>query len=119
VQGNVCRGSQPWEGPVEDERAGPEGSGFGIGKEQILMVTELKCEDLNVKGCSFTVQGETPKEVLEKASEHLREEHDIELPDPETILESKDISNLEESVQIVVQRLRKALNISGKGMGPV
>jgi len=83
---------------------------------------ELKCEDLNVKDCDFVVRGDTPKDVIEQAVEHLREEHDISLPDAQRILDGKGIEHLEDQARLVAQRIREALDIKSEadtpGAGP-
>lgn len=82
------------------------------------MAYEVRCEeDLNVAGCDLVARGETPADVLGQVIDHLEDEHDLTLPDPEITLEGTvDESTLTESVRIVVARLQEKLNISGEGV---
>jgi predicted small metal-binding protein len=65
----------------------------------------------------MSVEGEAPADVMEQVVEHLRSEHDIELPDAEEILENKVGDNvvwstpLDDDARLVLERLREQLNI--------
>lgn len=82
------------------------------------MTKELKCDDLKVKDCDFTVRGESAREVIEQAVEHLRQDHDMMLPDAQTILDGKNLESLREEVRLVVARMRETLDILGKPETP-
>lgn len=78
----------------------------------------ITCDDLGVKGCDLVAEGETPADVVEQVVEHLRSEHDIDMPDAEgilnkSILEPTHIPGAEpdKDVQLVVRRLREKLGI--------
>jgi predicted small metal-binding protein len=75
-------------------------------------------EDLRVADCEFVVHGEVPGEIVAEVVEHLREAHDIEMPDAEAILEGKvdEAMDLDEETRKIVQRLREALELSDVGV---
>lgn len=73
-------------------------------------------EDLGIADCDFVAHGETPADVVEQVVEHLQDEHDIDMPDLDAILENEvEAALLPESVRLVVARLQEALNISDAG----
>lgn len=80
------------------------------------MAMRIRCaDDLHVKGCDFVVHGEGPVELVEKVVEHLQEDHDIEMPDAETIVTGDlDEPTLDPNVRIIIRRLRAALDIPGE-----
>ena len=49
---------------------------------------QINCSDLGVADCTYTAYGETPGEAVEKIVQHLRREHNINMPDADQILES-------------------------------
>jgi predicted small metal-binding protein len=80
------------------------------------MAFELNCKDIGVKDCDWTAKGETPADVVEQAVAHLEDDHSLEMPEPETILEGKLTdqplkSDVDESVRTVVERIQQELNI--------
>jgi predicted small metal-binding protein len=76
------------------------------------MSKEVRCEQLGLVDCDFRAQGDTPGEVVEQAVEHLAKDHDMNLPDAESIVAGDyDSSTLPEQTRLVVQRLRRALDI--------
>ncbi len=83
---------------------------------------ELKCSDLGVANCDFVAKGDTPGEIVEQMVKHLRQEHNIHLPDPDEILQpgSVETSMLDfeedhKDANIVVTRMRQALGIVDSG----
>jgi predicted small metal-binding protein len=82
------------------------------------MKKKVRCEqDLGVVNCDLVVEGDDPGEVAAEYVEHLRDEHDMDMPDAETITnEEMDIEDLGGEVRTVVRRLREALGISAAGM---
>ena len=81
------------------------------------MTMEVRCdEDLRVKGCDLVFEGEAAGEVAEKVVEHLREEHDMHLPDAETIMAGDiDEELLDKEVRTLTRRLREALALPENG----
>jgi predicted small metal-binding protein len=82
------------------------------------MAMELKCEDLNVKNCSFVVQGETARDIIKETTKHLRKDHGINLPDVQEVLEGRDLDKLEDGTRLLVERLRWVLGIRSKAETP-
>lgn len=89
---------------------------------------EVRGEDLGIADCDFVAQGEDAKTVVDQMVAHLEDEHDIDMPDAEVILgDYPDIPNLiktlervfsgepDEETQMVVRRLREALDIHTMG----
>ena len=68
-------------------------------------------DDLGVAGCDYVASGETAEEVIDEMSAHLRDEHDVDLPDTELILSEDQINLADDEEQLVVSRLREALNL--------
>lgn len=72
-------------------------------------------EDLGVAECDLVARGETPAEVIEQVVKHFHEEHFVDLPDPDVLLQDQvDRSGLPERKRLIVARLRETL-----GIGPV
>ena len=46
-------------------------------------MVEVSCNELGVIDCDYVARGMTPGEVLEKMVDHLRSEHDLDMPDAE------------------------------------
>jgi len=78
---------------------------------------KLTGADINVSGCSFTAEADTAGEVLRRMVEHLRSEHDIQLPDPETILGwDEDETQLDRGARLALRRMRERLGLTKKGL---
>lgn len=87
------------------------------------MAIELNCRDLGVADCDWTARGETPADVVQQAVEHLEERHDMEMPDPEIILEGRSPEEplqpgVDEAVRIVVKRMWDELEITPQDAPP-
>jgi predicted small metal-binding protein len=87
------------------------------------MAIELSGKDLGVAGCDWSASGETPADVLEQLVDHLRHEHDINLPDAETILEGKAIEDLlmegaDEATELIVRRIYAELDMPSPDSEP-
>ncbi len=78
---------------------------------------KLTGEQINVNGCTYTAEGDTPAEVLRKMVDHLADEHGIKLPDPEAILaRNVDEARLDHGVRLVLERIRERLDLTDKGI---
>lgn len=79
------------------------------------MTKRLACKQLGVIGCDFSASGESAGDIVRQVVEHLRAEHDMDMPDPEIILEGETMEDpldmVEPGSALVVQRLKEALNI--------
>jgi predicted small metal-binding protein len=79
------------------------------------MMKKIECSELGIQDCDFTASGETAGDVVEQVVQHLRDEHDIDMPDADVILEGKvkedPLASVEPDVALVIQRLTEALNI--------
>ena len=86
---------------------------------------EVRGADLGIANCDFVAQGEDARTVVAQMVDHLEEEHDIDMPDPDVILgDYPDTTTLleilnevfsgrqDEETELVVRRLRQALNVS-------
>mgnify|MGYP001142071112 CR=1 FL=1 len=76
---------------------------------------KIKCSELGVRDCDFIAKGESPGEVVKEVVEHLRAEHDIDMPDADAILAGEVGEEftevVDEEVALIVERLTTALNI--------
>jgi hypothetical protein len=84
---------------------------------------EISCEALGVVGCTRRFRGETAGDIVDAARDHLRSEHDIDLPETEVILQSSESLDAEVFVDrfmnmgyskravLVMRRLRELLNV--------
>lgn len=50
------------------------------------MIYELNMTDLGIANDSAVITGESPGELVEKVVDHLRSEHDIDMPDVDVIM---------------------------------
>ena len=49
---------------------------------------KIGCRELGILDCSFTANGEDTRQVAEQMIEHLRSQHQIEMPDVEYVLDT-------------------------------
>lgn len=74
-------------------------------------------EDLGIAGCEYVASGETPGDVVRDVKEHLKDEHNVDLPETEAILEGREfdetVIGASEDANIIVRRLREALAVGG------
>lgn len=81
------------------------------------MTFKIKGSDLGVKNCDFVAAGETPQDVVEQMVTHLREEHDIRMPDEDVILTGGEgeweAQEEDAGAAVIVKRLREALELDG------
>jgi predicted small metal-binding protein len=79
----------------------------------MAVIRELRCSELGVADCDYVARGETTGDVLEDMSEHLKTEHDIELPETEEIVKGLvDEDDLDSEARIIVDRLQERLAIA-------
>jgi predicted small metal-binding protein len=98
----------------------PTGMKFWKGKqknqETHIMTKTTKCSELGVKDCDAVISGETAGDVVAEVVDHLRAEHDIDMPDADIILKGKvtedPLDVVDPAVALVVERLTEALNLS-------
>ena len=80
-----------------------------------MVKKHIDCSELGINDCDFTAVGETASEVVRQVVEHLRAEHDIDMPDPDAIMagemEEDPLEIVDPAVALVVERLTKALDI--------
>ena len=78
------------------------------------MAKEIRCEEhLGIVDCDLKVRSDVPGEVVRQVVEHLREEHDMTMPDAKAIMEgSVEEGDVDEKVWTVVKRLDEELNLS-------
>jgi predicted small metal-binding protein len=82
-----------------------------------MSVYRVSGADLGIANCDFVAEGETPADVVAQMVDHLRSEHDIDMPDTETIMSDDfDLDMLfkdrDEGARLVVDRLREELNVT-------
>jgi predicted small metal-binding protein len=85
------------------------------------MSMEISCsEDLGIKDCECVARGETAGSVVEEIVEHLRDEHDLDLPDAEAILtgtiDEKYVIEgpMDPGTRMVLERLQEKLGLQPK-----
>jgi len=77
---------------------------------------KLSGEDINVNGCTYVAEGNTPADVLRGMVEHLETEHGMDLPDVDAILSGTvDEKRLDHGTKLVLKRLRERLELPDKG----
>jgi predicted small metal-binding protein len=80
------------------------------------MTKEVSCNQLGIKDCDFVAKGDAAGDVVKTMVEHIRSEHDIEMPDTDVILEGEVIEDPTEAVKpdrtLIVKRLKETLNIA-------
>ncbi len=75
-------------------------------------------KQVGVNGCTYTAKGSTAGEAFTQMLTHLRDEHDLELPDPEDVLENRsDESTWNRAAQLIIQRLRERLHLHWSQIG--
>lgn len=79
------------------------------------MTKRISCSELGVKDCEFTASGETVEDVVEEMVEHLRDTHDMDMPDADAIMTGKvgegPLESMDDASGLVVQRMIEKLNI--------
>ena len=78
------------------------------------MTKEIRCEeDLGIPDCDLVVRSEVPGEIVNEVVDHLRENHDMDLPSAEAIIAGEvEEADVDEKVWLVVKRLDEELNLS-------
>ena len=86
------------------------------------MSKKIKCSELGIQNCDFVAEGETSGDVVREIVEHIRSEHDIDLPDAEVILKGKitdgPFEQADRATELVITRLREKLNIESSDEDP-
>lgn len=76
---------------------------------------KIKCSELGIRDCDFVARGETAGQIVKEVVEHLRTEHDIDMPDTDVILAGEvaeePLKVVDEDVSLILERLTTALNI--------
>jgi len=89
---------------------------------------EVHGKDLGVEGCIYNARGETAEDIMKDMFDHLRKDHDMDMPPAEDVLEDRSMPveaidfhrgegidpNLpgDKGVQLVIQRLLERLDLS-------
>ena len=75
----------------------------------------IEGSNLGIKDCNFVAKGESAGDVVKQIVEHLRAEHDLDMPDADVILAgelSRDpLEIVDPAVALIVERLTEALDI--------
>ncbi len=87
------------------------------------MSIQLSCRDLGIQDCDWVATGETAGDIVEQVVRHLRKEQNINLPDPEEILEGDFTQSplddtMDPAVATIIRRLREKLNLEERGTSP-
>jgi len=97
------RGMKLWKGKQNNQ-------------ETHIMTKRIKCSELGVKDCDAVVSGETAGDVVAEVVNHLRAEHDIDMPDADVILKGEvtedPLDVVDPAVALIVERLTEALSLS-------
>ena len=79
------------------------------------MKKRIECSELGIKDCDFVASGETAGDVVRQIVSHLREEHDIRLPNADQILSGEDradpLGPVDPAAALIVERLTEALDL--------
>ncbi len=80
------------------------------------MSKKIKCKELGFQGCDFIAEGMTSGDVVKEIVEHLKNEHDINMPDADVILKGRMSDNpftpVDKATELVIERLTEKLNIN-------
>lgn len=88
------------------------------------MAIELSGQDLGIANCDWSATGETPADVIEQMVNHLRQEHDIDMPKTETIMEGRAtddpiMEDVDDRVRLIIRRIHAELDMpESAGGGP-
>lgn len=85
---------------------------------------EVSCADLGVADCDYVARGEAAEDVVDEMLEHLEEEHDMDVPSSDVVLDTypdddtfiQELAEVfsgepDQETQIVLERLRDELNL--------
>jgi predicted small metal-binding protein len=76
---------------------------------------KIEGSELGIKGCDFVATGETAGDVVKAVVDHLRAEHDIDMPDADVILagelSEEPLEMADPAAKVIVERLAEALDI--------
>ena len=79
------------------------------------MTFKVTGKELGIQDCDFKASGDTAGDVARQVVNHLRDEHDLDMPDADTILEGNatdaPLDEADPGVALVVERMSSALNI--------
>lgn len=79
------------------------------------MTKRISGIELGVADCDFVAEGKSAGDVVEIMVEHLRDEHGLDMPDADTILEGNvkedPLASVDEDVALVIERLTEKLNL--------
>ena len=70
-------------------------------------------DDLGVVDCEYVASGETAGDAAQDMIEHLRSEHDVDMPDADVVTSDDDIEAPSSDAQVIIERLRDVLNVPG------
>ena len=89
---------------------------------------EIHGQDLGIEDCFFNARGETAEDVMEAMFEHLRQDHDLDMPPVEEVLGDKPVPQealdlrrgavvdpgfpADEGVRLVIQRCLERLDLT-------
>jgi predicted small metal-binding protein len=88
---------------------------------------EIRGGDLGIVNCDYVARGEDAKAVVKDLVAHLKEVHDINMPNPKIILDPDREQGLlykivkafsgrrDRGAELIVHRLRTALDIETEG----
>jgi predicted small metal-binding protein len=85
------------------------------------MTRELSGSALGVENCNYVARGEAAADVVEDMVEHLEDEHDIDMPDTEDIMQGIDVEDYvfdtgDPAAALIVRRMREILNIQDENV---
>jgi predicted small metal-binding protein len=88
------------------------------------MTIELSCSELGIHNCDWVARGATAGEVVEQVVQHLSRHQNINMPDPDAIVEGwvfdDPMDTPDPEVATIVRRLREKLNLQGtEGTGDI
>lgn len=86
----------------------------------------LSDRELGIANCDYVATGETVGDVVEDMVEHLEDEHDVDMPSVESILDAEgsmhiaDLGldfDLSEEAALLVRRIRTEMNLIDEETG--
>lgn len=70
-------------------------------------------DDLGVTDCEYVASGETAGDAAQEMIEHLRSEHDVDMPDADVVTSDVNIEASTSAAQVIIKRLRDVLDVPG------
>ena len=76
---------------------------------------QITCSEIGIAGCDFSTSGAAAGDAVEAMVDHIRNEHNIDMPDVEVVMTGNVkedwLDVVDPAAELAVRRLTEALNI--------